>query len=94
MKYYKEQEKRGVFYKQQKEEKLAGLVTSCLGAAFMYVIGRKIEGMIEMTGRRGRRRKQLLDDRRNTEGPGNRKRKQYIAVCGVLYLEQIAIFKI
>ena len=27
-----------------------------------HVIERKLEGRIEMTGRRGRRRKQLLDD--------------------------------
>jgi hypothetical protein len=33
-----------------------------------HVIGGKIEGRIEMTGRRGRRRKQLLDDLKETRG--------------------------
>jgi hypothetical protein len=33
-----------------------------------HVIKGKLEGRIEMTGRRGRRRKQLLDDRKETRG--------------------------
>jgi hypothetical protein len=39
-----------ISYKGLEEGKLTGLVTSCLG---------KIEGRIEMTGRQGRRRKQV-----------------------------------
>jgi hypothetical protein len=35
------------------------------------VIEGKLEGTIEMTGRRGRRRKQLLDDPRKREDIGN-----------------------
>jgi hypothetical protein len=36
-----------------------------------HVIEGKVEGRIEMTGRRGRRRKQLLDDLRKREDTGN-----------------------
>jgi hypothetical protein len=35
------------------------------------VIEGKLEGRIEMTGRRGRRRKQLLDDLEEKEDTGN-----------------------
>jgi hypothetical protein len=38
------------------------------------VIEGKLDGRIEMTGRQGRRRKQLLDDLRVTENTGNWKR--------------------
>jgi hypothetical protein len=34
----------------------------CRNCLLKHVIGGKLEGRIEMTGRRGRRRKQLLDD--------------------------------
>jgi hypothetical protein len=40
-----------------------------------HVIEGKIEGSIEVTGRRGRRRKQLLHDFKESEGTGNLKRK-------------------
>jgi len=33
-----------------------------------YIIEEKIEGMVEMAGRRGRKRKQLLDDLQETRG--------------------------
>jgi hypothetical protein len=36
-----------------------------------HVIEGKLEGRIEMTGRRGRRHKQLLDDLRKREDTGN-----------------------
>jgi hypothetical protein len=39
------------------------------------VIEGKLEGRIEMTGRRGRRRKQLLDDLKEKRSTGNLKRK-------------------
>jgi hypothetical protein len=35
------------------------------------VIERKLEGRIEMTGRRGRKRKQLLDDLKKKEDTAN-----------------------
>jgi hypothetical protein len=44
------------------------LVTSWVGTAFIYVIERKIEGRIKMTGKRGRRRRQLLDDTKEKRG--------------------------
>jgi len=34
----------------------------------MYVIEGKVEGRIEVTGRPGRRRKQLMDDVKETRG--------------------------
>jgi hypothetical protein len=40
-----------------------------------YVIEGKLQGRIEMTGRRVRRRKQLLGALRKGEDTGNRKRK-------------------
>jgi hypothetical protein len=43
-----------------KEERLTGLVTSCL---LNHVIEGETEESIEVTGRLGRRRKQLLDDK-------------------------------
>jgi hypothetical protein len=43
------------------------LVTTCVGSAFKHVIGIKLEGMIEFKGRRGRRRKQLLNDLKETK---------------------------
>jgi hypothetical protein len=48
-----------------------------------------IEGRIEGTGRRGRRRKQLLDVLKERRGYGNRKRKQQMALCGELALEDV-----
>jgi hypothetical protein len=41
-----------------------------------YLLKHCIEGKIEESGRRGRRGKQLLDDFKEREGTGNRKRKQ------------------
>ena len=41
-----------------------------------------------MTGRRGRRDKQLLDILKKTKDTGNRKRKHQIAPCGELALEE------
>jgi hypothetical protein len=40
----------------------------CRNCVLKHSIGGKIEGMIKVTGRRGRRRKQLLDDLKETEG--------------------------
>jgi len=44
-------------------------------------------------GRRGKRRKQLLNDLMNREGTGGRKRKHCIAVCGELALEEVNLLK-
>ncbi|GFG30527.1 hypothetical protein Cfor_05823 [Coptotermes formosanus] len=45
--------------------RLGGPIVNCL---LKHVIEEKLEGRIEITGRRGRRRKQLLDDLRETRG--------------------------
>jgi hypothetical protein len=42
------------------------LITSCLENALKHVIERKMEGRIEATGTRGRRRKQLPGDLKET----------------------------
>jgi hypothetical protein len=34
-KYYVESRRRGIFYKQQKEGRLCGIVTSCVGTAYL-----------------------------------------------------------
>ena len=44
-----------------------------------HVIEGKIEGRVGVTGREGRRRKQLLNYLKNIENTGNWKRKRYIA---------------
>lgn len=68
-----ESTRQGTFYIQYKRERLTGLDTCGIGTALsMYVI----EGKIDGTGRRLRRRKQLLDD--PTENTENLKRKCYI----------------
>jgi hypothetical protein len=43
----------------------------CRNCLLKHVIEGKLEGRIEMTGRRGRRRKQLLDDLKEREDTGN-----------------------
>ena len=52
----------------------AGWVTSCVGTAFWNVL-LKIGGRIEVTGRQGRRSKQMLDDLEEEEDAGTWKRK-------------------
>jgi hypothetical protein len=47
----------------------------CRNCLLKHVIEGKVEGSIELTGRRGRRRKQLLDDLKKKEGTVNCKRK-------------------
>ena len=47
---------------QSKERRLTELVTPCVEAALKHVTVGKKEGRTEVTLRRGRRRKQLLDD--------------------------------
>jgi hypothetical protein len=57
---------RGTSYKQEKKGKLTGLVTSCLDLHHKTGFEGKIAGKIEVTRRRERRRKQLLDDLKET----------------------------
>jgi hypothetical protein len=52
------------------------------------VIEGKLEGRIEMTGRRGRWCQQLLDDLKEKRRCWELKRKHYIAPCGELALEE------
>jgi hypothetical protein len=53
--------------KKLKERRLTCVVTSYLGTCLKHVTGGKIEGRIEMTGRRGRRRKKLQDGLKEKE---------------------------
>ena len=48
-----------------------------------------IKGNIEGTGRRGRRRKQLVDDLRKRADTVNRKRKHLTTLCGEIVLEEV-----
>jgi hypothetical protein len=57
-----------------KAGRLIELVTSRLGAT-KHVLERKIEGSLEVTGRRGRRTDQLLDDLKETREQGKLKEK-------------------
>jgi len=52
------------------------------------VIEGELEGRIKVTGRRGKRRKQLLDDLRKRADIAIWKRKQWIALCWRLALEE------
>jgi hypothetical protein len=61
--------RRVISYKQQKERRLTGLVTSGVRNCLLkHVIEGKIEGGVGVRGRRRRRRKQLLDDRKERRG--------------------------
>jgi hypothetical protein len=73
MKYHTQSRRKLISYIQYKEEKLTGLVISCVGTAFYsaYLKGRYRDAG---TGSQVRRRKQLLDDLKETRG----KRKHYI----------------
>ena len=56
-------------YKQHKVGRLAGLVTFLrMNCLLKHVIEGNVEGRIEVTGRRGRRCKQLLDDFKEKSG--------------------------
>jgi hypothetical protein len=52
------------------------------------VIEEKLEGRIEMTGRRGRRRKQLLDDLKEKRRYCKFKEEALDRTCGELALEE------
>jgi len=51
------------------------------------VIEGKIQGGIEVTGRKRRKRRKLLDDLKERRGYSHLKRKLWIALCGELALE-------
>jgi len=55
-KCYKESKKRGITYVQYKDVRMK------------HVIEGRLEGSIEVTGKRGRRSKQLLDDHKEKRG--------------------------
>jgi hypothetical protein len=52
------------------------------------VIEGKIKGEIEVTRRRGRRRKKLLDDLKDRRGYSHLKEEALIALCGGIVLEE------
>jgi hypothetical protein len=52
----------------------------------------KIQVIIEVMGRWGRRLKQLIDDLKETRGTGSWKRKHKIALCAELALEQACTY--
>jgi hypothetical protein len=60
----------------------------CRNCLLRQVIEGKIKGAIEVTGRRGRRRRKLLDDLKDGEGTHIWRRKLYIALCGGLALKE------
>ena len=56
----------------KKEGRLTGFVISCVGTALLnHVIKGHVKGRIEVAGRRGVRRKQLLNDLKETGGHWN-----------------------
>jgi hypothetical protein len=61
---------RGTSYRQEREGRLTGLVTSCIGTAFRNGLlkGRKRGKKIEVTGRRRRKRKKLLVELKEKRG--------------------------
>ena len=68
-KCYKESRRRGISYIQYKGRKANWIGhTLSRNCSLQSVIAGKIEGRIEVTGCVGRRRKQLLDDLKETTG--------------------------
>jgi hypothetical protein len=58
----------------------------CRNCLLKQVIGGKVEGSVEVTGRRGRRNKQLLDDLEEKQDTGNRGRTR--SYCMVNWLRK------
>jgi len=67
------EEERSIVHK-TKQRKVNGLVISCVGTAFQYVIQINIERRMGVTGGRRRRHKELLNDLK--EGRGHWKVKE------------------
>jgi hypothetical protein len=62
-KYCLKSRSRGISYMKYVNGRRTGLVTFCVGTAFYNgLLKEKIKGGTEVTGRRGRRRRKLLDD--------------------------------
>jgi predicted nucleic acid-binding Zn-ribbon protein len=55
---------------------------------FDIILPRKTKREIEVTRRRGRRRKKLLDDLKDRRGYPQLKEELYIALCGETVLEE------
>jgi hypothetical protein len=67
-KYYLESKSRRISYMKYVNGRLTGLVTFCVETAFYNRLLKEIKGGIEVTGRRGRRRRKLLDDLKERRG--------------------------
>ena len=81
-------EKRNILHEISKQKaKWIGhiLRRNCL---LQRVIEGKIKRRIEVTGRRGRRRRKLLDDLKERRGYCHLKEEDLIALCGELALEE------
>jgi len=65
----------------------------CWNCLLEPVIEGKVGGRMEVTKRRGRRRKQLVDDSGKREDTGNWKRKHWLALCGEQNLEYLYMFR-
>jgi hypothetical protein len=67
--YYLESRSRGISYMKYVNERRTGLVTFCVETAFYNGLLKEIlKGRIEVTGRRERRRRKLLDDIKERRG--------------------------
>jgi hypothetical protein len=67
-KHYLESRSRGISYMKQVNGRLTGLVTFCVETAFYNRLWKeRLKKCIEVTGRRGRRRRKLLDDLKDRE---------------------------
>jgi hypothetical protein len=80
--YCLESRSRGISYVKYVNGRRTGLVTFCV-----HVIEGEIPGGMEVTGRRGRSRRKLLDDLKERRGYSHLKRKLWIALYGELALE-------
>jgi hypothetical protein len=60
----------------------------CRNCLLRQVIEGKIKGEIEVTGRRGRRRRKILDDPKDRREYTHPKEEVLIALCGELALEE------
>jgi hypothetical protein len=83
--HYKESRRKEISYKKYKEGNWLGhiLFRNCF---LKHFFEEKIEGMIEVTERRGRKCKQLLDNLKEKKAAGNRMRMREISLCFDLVL--------
>lgn len=86
-KYYRQSMCKETPCIQQNEGRLTVLVISCVGTAVLkHVIEGKVEGNIDVTGRRWH--KKLRTNLKKREETENYKRKQHIGLCRELALEE------